>query len=99
MAEVTGYTLKYDIARELKQADGAIREEVLRPAGTTLPLRRAKGKHVKAANKIADDVEKGFYMMSVVTGLSMAEIEEMDTADLNELGALMSDFFEGGQPT
>ncbi len=99
MADQPSYTLKYDISRQIKDADGTVRDDLIRPAGTSLPLTRPKGKVIKAANKIADDVEKSFFMISRVTGLSIADVDEMDMADINGIGDMLESFTEDGRET
>lgn len=99
MSARPSYTLKYDISRRVKEADGNIREEMIRPAGTTLELRRSKGKHILAVRKITDDVEQGYYLISEATGLTIDEVGEMDTYDIGKIGGVIKNFSTDGEVT
>ena len=99
MSARPSYTLKYEISRQIKEANGDIREELIRAAGTTLELRRSRGKHIMAVRKITDDVEQGYYLISMATGLTMDEVGEMDLYDIGKLGEVIKNFSKDGEET
>ncbi len=91
MSAPTTYTLKHNIEREVKRAD-QVEVEVIREAGTSIPLKRLKGKHAQSANKLTDDVEKSYFMLAKLSGLTIEEVGEMDLADIRGLSELLENF-------
>lgn len=91
MAAPTTYTLKFNIEREVKRGD-QVEVEVIRAAGTSVALKRLKGRDAQAANKLPDDVEKSYYMLSKLSGLTVDEVGHMDLADIRELSELLENF-------
>ena len=52
-----------------------------------------------AVRKITDDVEQGYYLISMATGLTMDEVGEMDLYDIGKLGEVIKNFSKDGEET
>ena len=90
-AEIVNHTLVHDVATD----DG----EVLKPAGTSVPVRRPKGKDIKAVSKMTNDVEIGFALIERLTPLTAQEIAEADNEDLEAIGTIIEGFSKPAQPS
>lgn len=90
------YTLLFPITREIRAADGTIREEEIRPAGHVFRLRRAKARHIEEMGKVKGEIEQGFWLIAHVTGLTIDEVRDMDSADLHHLQEYLEVFMTGG---
>ncbi len=57
-------------------------------------LTRAKGKHLRAmaAAAVQNEVEQALVMISSLTGLSPAEVDELDAVDITTIAEAAEDF-------
>lgn len=89
------YTLKHPLKRTFNAGKDNERVEEL----AELQLSRPKGKHVRASGRAHNDTEAGLIMIAGCTGLSDAEVDELDIADIEALSGIVENFTKPGRPT
>ena len=94
------YVLKFDIVRETRDADGNECEEILKPAGTTVIVRRPKAKDLLVFDSFSDKPMAGVTaLLKRVVKLDPEEIDELDGEDFDALGELVAPGSTNGQTT
>lgn len=95
------YRLKHEIVLTTRSADdGSEKDEVLKPAGTCVVLRRPKAKDLR----VVDDCEgkpvaMALALIKKVSNLEEMEVENLDAEDMAGLGELVADFMPDGRKT
>ncbi len=94
------YTLQHPIILSTRSADGAEREEELRPAGATIVLRRPKGKDMRVVDQFeGQNVAITLALIGKLTNLDAQEVENLDAEDMAGLGELVGGFVPSGRKT
>ena len=101
MATLGTYNLKHDIVRETRVAGAEVTsEEVLKPAGFCVVLRRPKAKDMRVADRHGDALMAMTEdMLTRISNLSADEIAELDADDFAELGNLLAEGSPAGPKT
>ncbi len=87
------HTLIVPLNRRIRDAQGQVREEEV----TQVTVTRPKGKHLKAASRFKNEEEADMSLIGPLTGLADKEIDEMDAADIMEIGAIIAGFVRPGR--
>jgi hypothetical protein len=94
------YVLKHDIVLETRDAEGNEHEEVLKPAGTTVIVRRPKAKDLMVFDQYPDKPMNGVRaLLRRVVKLDEAEIDNLDGEDFDALGELVAPGSTSGPTT
>lgn len=94
-ARVT-YTLKHALYREHEEADGSIREEEIRAAGSELFIRRLRGVDIDKIDLDGDQVAMAFELIARLTRLPVDQVKLLDLEDFACLGEVMEGFLPVG---
>lgn len=94
------YTLRQPIVLETRGPDGELSEEVLKPAGATIPLRRPKAKDLRVIDRYdGQPIAMTLALIERISPLDNIEIDNLDAEDLTELGESLAGFMPSGQKT
>lgn len=93
MSESVKYELKHPIEIKAEKSDKVI--DTL----TVLELRRPKGKHLKAMDKVLGENAKTLALIAVCAGVPVSSFDELDAEDFVALGEIVEVFFGKRQPT
>lgn len=101
MSRILGtYILKYPIIRETRTADGTEHEEILRPAGFQVIVKRPQARHMKLMDSYADrEIHGSIALLAQISNLGADELDLIDADDLGALGNLLGAAGESGQTT
>lgn len=98
--ELGTYRLRHDIVLETRAADGGgVVDEVLKPAGTMVVLRRPKAKDLKVFDSQSGDIASAMVLLERISTLDPVEVDNLDAEDMAELGNLLARFAPNGPPT
>ena len=99
MAELpSSYTLRVPIER--KSIDSATGTEHVFERIETVSLRRLKGKDMRIIDQLATTpMAMTLALIGKMTGLSAAEVDELDAEDVGELGNLVERIMPAGPST
>ncbi|MBD3728765.1 MAG: phage tail assembly protein [Sphingomonadales bacterium] len=101
-ARVATHQLKHPIILEtLTAGSDEPSEEVLKPAGHTVTVRRAKAKDMRLIDQFGDGqpIALTLAMIGRLSNLDHIEIENLDPEDMEELGNLALPDKVSGRPT
>lgn len=62
---------------------------------TELKVRRAKAKDLRSAQNQKNEADQEFYLLSVLTGLVMEDIAELDIADYQKVQSTLKEMQKG----
>jgi len=94
------YSLRWPIVRETRDAQGEEHEEVLRPAGFTVVVKRPRVKDVKIMDRYeGQEITGSMALLERVSNLSGEEVDLLDAEDMSELGNLLGEASANGQTT
>lgn len=85
MSESIKYVLQYPF--EIKAADGAVLESY-----TSFELKRPKGKHLKATDRVAGEAAKTLALIAACVGVLPEFLDDLDIVDFTELGEIVEGF-------
>ena len=85
------HNLKFAIIRETKAHDGEIREEILKPAGFEVVVRRPLARDMKIMDQYEDrPITGSMVMLASISNLDSDEVDLLDAEDMGALGNLLS---------
>lgn len=94
------YTLKQPITLVTRSVEDEEREEILKPAGQTIPLRRPKAKDLRVVDQFPEQsVAITIALIGKVSSLDAQEVENLDAEDMAGLGELLAGFMPDGRKT
>ncbi len=95
------YRLKHDIIlTTIDRDNGSEKDEVLKPAGTCVVLRRPKAKDLKVVDQYeGKPVAMSIALIVKVSNLDETEVENLDGEDMAGLGKFVADFMPSGLKT
>ncbi|WP_072381567.1 hypothetical protein [Novosphingobium sp. NDB2Meth1] len=101
MSRILGtYALKYAIVRETRATDGETREEVLKPTGFEVIVRRPQARHMKLMDGYQDrEIHGSIALLAQISNLDADELDLIDAEDFGALGNLLGSGSGSGQPT
>ena len=83
------HTLLHDIVLETRTTEGEVKEEVLKPAGTSVLVKRTKAKDMRVFDTMGDQpIGATLSMIKRLSNLDDIEVENLDPDDMEELGNL-----------
>ncbi|QIM66332.1 phage tail protein [Mannheimia granulomatis] len=62
---------------------------------TELKIRRAKAKDLRTAQSQKNEADQEFYLLAILTGLTIEDIAELDIADYSKLQAILKEMQKG----
>jgi hypothetical protein len=89
--ESVTYVLVYPI--EIKATDGKVLESY-----TSFELRRPKGKHLKATDRIAGEAAKTLALIASCVGVPAEFLDDLDIVDFTALGEIVEGFSKAPRP-
>lgn len=94
MADRISYTLQYPITVTLKNAKGEERTETITEVTHPVGI-RMKGRDMRAVGDADNPVDATLLMIAHFTGLTRAQVDEMDTVDIEHLQEVVGSFRSG----
>ncbi len=92
MSNAIEYELKHPV--ELRAKDGTLIEEI-----RTLTLKRPKGKHLKATDRVVGDAAKTLALIAACADIPPSTADELDGEDVTALGEMVEGFLGARQRT
>ena len=87
---LASYALKYPIILETRDSAGQVNEEVLRPAGFEVTLRRPRGMDLKIMDRYEGrEIAGSMALLAQISNLGDDEVELLDADDFVALGNLL----------
>ncbi len=92
MSDTIVYELKHPV--ELRGKDGALLEKI-----TSLSLKRPKGKHLKATDRVQGEAAKTLALIAAVAEIPPSTADELDGEDVAALGEMVEGFLGARRAT
>ena len=94
------YNLKFPIIRETRDTEGEEHEEVLRPAGFCVTVKRPRAKDVKIMDDFdGRDISGSMALLVRISNLDAEQVDLLDSDDLGALGNLLNSVSGNGPKT
>lgn len=94
------YNLKFPIIRETRSSEREEQEEVLRPAGFCVVVKRPRAKDVKIMDDFdGRDISGSMALLARISNLDSEEVDLLDSDDLGALGNLLNSASGNGLKT
>lgn len=91
MSAAAAIVLKHPITCTLKGPEGD-REETI----SEVTLRRIKGKDLRVVDTVTGEVAATLALISKISGLPIAQVDQLDAEDIAVIGAMIEDFMPPG---
>lgn len=94
--ETKSYTLTEAVVRKIRDhKTSEVREDVIE----TVEMRRPRARDLRATDGHEGDVAKAIALIAHLTGLTVKEVDGLNTADFKALGAMTQSFSAPGRST
>lgn len=95
MAEPVVYELKHPLEQTFQAKGAEPRTETIHE----VTLRRPKGKDLRVMDRHPGKMAQSLALIAALSGLTTAQVDELDAEDITGLGEIVGDFFPELQAT